>query len=69
MCDVSQANLGPLHHRHVQEIPPRMFRVQVKAETAEELGLEFILTIIFQLLFEAAQQGNLQGARRQAILS
>ena len=25
--------------------------------------------IIFQLLFEAAQQGNVQGARRQAILS
>ena len=40
-----------------------------KADTAKELLVELTLTINLQLLFETAQQGNLQGARRQAILS
>ena len=68
LCDVSQANLGPLHHGHVQEIPPGMFRLQVGGDSKGTL-IGINLTFNFQLLFEAAQQGNFQGARRQAILS
>ena len=42
LCDVSQANLRPLHHRNVQEIPPGMFRVQVGGDSRGTwIGIHF----------------------------
>ena len=42
LCNVSQANLWALHHSHVQEIPPRVLRLQVGGDsTATVIELNF----------------------------